>query len=169
MIWHVLARWLEALSELDHQRLRLQLGGYCRCPGKRWWNLAKTAGWVSFICSWDNVWYSHMWSWRSGEYYHLCMDKGTWSTKILNKCSFSKKLGGIWIPLISQFLYYLLVVSTIIHQTLSNEYWSHNFSPETMRRKGNYVIITPSVQPNLMFSSKTPSIWLSNILQFLTG
>lgn len=45
---------------------------------------------------------------------YVCSD--TRPTKNLNKWSFSKKLDGIWIILISPFLYYLLVLSANIKQ-----------------------------------------------------
>lgn len=45
---------------------------------------------------------------------YVCSD--TRPTKNLNKWSFSKQLDGIWIILISPFLYYILVMSANINQ-----------------------------------------------------
>lgn len=105
----------------------------------------------------------------SGKMLPFLYGKDTRSTKNLNQCSFSKKLGGIWITVIGQFLYHLLVVSENVNQaqiTYTNAHWSHNCLPETRSRRD---AITASAQPNPNFSSATASVGLPNTLQFLTG
>lgn len=63
MVQCVLATQLTVMRKWVYGRLSLQWGGYCRCPGKRGWDLAKTLGWISFMYSWDNGCSSKMWSW----------------------------------------------------------------------------------------------------------